>query len=187
METTAVAAPRNRIQLAYDSLATPVGDVLIVCSETALCSVDFHGYDDRMHLLLRKRFGEYELVEANDPLGMTSMLRAYFNGDMHAIDDVVVDTGGTPYQERVWAALRDIPHGQTWSYGQLATHVGGGTIARAVGHANSLNPVAIVVPCHRVIGANTSLTGYGGGLERKQWLLEHERTYAGPPSLFTTR
>jgi len=177
----------TRMRLAYDVLPSPVGDVLILCNERALCSLDYRGYDERMHALLRKRFGECEIVEERDPLGMTSMMRAYFDGNIRAIDDAVVETGGTPYQERVWAALRVIPHGQTWTYGQLAARVGGGTVARAVGHANSLNPVAIVVPCHRVIGADASLTGYAGGLERKQWLLEHERTYAGPPSLFTPR
>lgn len=171
------------MKLAGDVVASPIGDVLVVCTERALCAVDFDGCDARMHAFLRRRFGDYVLERCDDPLGVTSMLRRYFDGDICAIDAAVVDGGGTPYQERVWAALRTIPHGRTRSYGRLAQQVGG-TVARAVGYANSQNPIAIVVPCHRVIGADDSLTGYAGGLHRKRWLLEHERTHAGPPSLF---
>jgi len=101
-------------------------------------------------------------------------LDAYFAGDLTAIDDVPVATNGTPFQRTVWAALRRIPAGTTTSYGALAASIGYPSAMRAVGLANGANPVAIIVPCHRVIGADHSLTGYGGGLPRKRWLLEHE-------------
>ncbi|GAC1416603.1 MAG: methylated-DNA--[protein]-cysteine S-methyltransferase [Candidatus Velthaea sp.] len=163
--------------LAYDALQTPLGSVFLLCDEQALCAVEFDGYAERMHALARKRYGVYELEAVRDPLGMTSVLRAYFAGDVHAIDAVAATAGGTPYQARVWQALRTIPNGETRSYGELAAQLGA-THARAVGHANSLNPVAIVIPCHRVIGANAALTGYAGGLEKKRWLLAHERAHA---------
>jgi O-6-methylguanine DNA methyltransferase len=101
-------------------------------------------------------------------------LEAYFDGDLGAIDTLPVETGGTELQRSVWAALRAIPAGETRSYGALAAQIARPTAARAVGHANGANPVGVVVPCHRVIGADGSLTGYAGGIERKRWLLAHE-------------
>ncbi len=103
-----------------------------------------------------------------------TQLAAYFAGELQAFD-LPLAAGGTAFQQRVWAALKEIPFGQTWSYGQLALHIGAPGASRAVGLANGRNPLSIVVPCHRVIGANGSLTGYGGGLERKRWLLAHEQ------------
>jgi methylated-DNA-[protein]-cysteine S-methyltransferase len=103
-------------------------------------------------------------------------LQAFFSGDISAIAGIPVETGGTTFQRDVWAALRQIPAGETWSYGQLARHIGRPAAVRAVGAANGANPIGVVVPCHRVIGANGSLTGYGGGIDRKEWLLNHERT-----------
>jgi methylated-DNA-[protein]-cysteine S-methyltransferase len=100
-------------------------------------------------------------------------LEAYFNGDLLAFD-LPVRLAGTEFQQRVWSGLQEIPFGVTMSYGELAAKVGNAKACRAVGLANGRNPVAIVVPCHRVIGANGTLTGYGGGLDRKQWLLDHE-------------
>jgi methylated-DNA-[protein]-cysteine S-methyltransferase len=101
-------------------------------------------------------------------------LEAYFDGDLFAIDRIPVETGGTRFQRDVWAALRTIPAGQTLSYSALASRIGRPKAVRAVGLANGANPIGIVIPCHRVIGADASLTGYGGGLDRKRWLLEHE-------------
>jgi O-6-methylguanine DNA methyltransferase len=98
------------------------------------------------------------------------------------LDFVAVKTGGTPFQRMVWSALREIPAGAPTSYGELAKSIGRASAVRAVGLANGANPIGIVVPCHRVIGANGSLTGYGGGLERKQWLLAHEARHALAPS-----
>jgi methylated-DNA-[protein]-cysteine S-methyltransferase len=106
-------------------------------------------------------------------------MKNYFAGDLGAIDKLPVKTAGTPFQRAVWNALREIPRGATESYGQLAERIGRPTAVRAVGLANGSNPIGIVVPCHRVIGANGSLTGYGGGMERKRWLLDHEGAQTG--------
>jgi methylated-DNA-[protein]-cysteine S-methyltransferase len=163
------------IELFADRLDSGLGTVLIISDGTHLCSLDYRGYDHRMDRLLVQRYGEYRLRDKADPGGATSALRKYFAGDLTAIDGLPVRTGGSPFQERVWAELRRIPAGTTITYGEQARRIGESVQAsRAVGHANSLNPVAIVVPCHRVIGANASLTGYAGGLHRKKWLLEHE-------------
>ena len=109
---------------------------------------------------------------------VSAALEAFFAGRLQAIDAVAVHTGGTAFQRRVWAALRAIPAGTTTTYGRLAAALGQPTASRAVGLANGANPVVIVVPCHRVIGADGTLTGYGGGIERKRWLLDHERSWS---------
>jgi methylated-DNA-[protein]-cysteine S-methyltransferase len=127
-----------------------------------------------MTAFLAARYGAYQLHDAEDPGGASTAVRAYLAGDVTALDAVAADPGGTPFQAHVWAELRRIPAGTTITYGELAQRIGQPTASRAVGHANSLNPVAIVVPCHRVIGADATLTGYAGGLDRKRWLLEHE-------------
>ena len=106
-------------------------------------------------------------------------MQAYFAGELDAIENLPVETGGTAFQRQVWAALRQIPRGQTESYGELAARIGRPRAVRAVGLANGANPVGIVVPCHRVIGANGTMTGYGGGVDRKRWLLEHEGARLG--------
>ena len=107
-------------------------------------------------------------------------LAEYFAGRRDGFD-LPLRLHGTAFQQRVWAALREIPCGETWTYGELAARIGSPTAARAVGLANGKNPIGVIVPCHRVVGADGSLTGYGGGLDRKQALLEHEG--AAPPSL----
>lgn len=157
-----------------DRIESPIGTILIISDGRRLIALDYRGYDHRMNGFLAARFGEYELREAADPGGATSALRAYLGGDLRAIETLPCDGGGTPFQESVWAELRRIPAGTTITYGELARRVGQPNASRAVGHANSLNPIAIVVPCHRVIGANATLTGYAGGLDRKRWLLTHE-------------
>ena len=127
-----------------------------------------------MMRLLQRRYGPVHLVEATDPHGFSSQLRAYLAGDYHCLDTIPVSTGGTAFQQEVWNALRAIPPGTTTTYGELAAKLGRPTAYRAVGGTNALNPIAIVLPCHRVVGADAALTGYAGGLERKQWLLRHE-------------
>ena len=102
-------------------------------------------------------------------------LRAYFDGTLTAFD-LPLRTRGTAFQEKCWAALREIPYGATVSYGEQARRIGNPKAARAVGGANHDNPIMIVIPCHRVVGANGALTGFGGGLDMKAWLLRHERT-----------
>jgi methylated-DNA-[protein]-cysteine S-methyltransferase len=113
-------------------------------------------------------------AERRNPGGVTAAFRAYFEGDLAALDPLAVAPSGTDFQRKVWTTLREIPCGSTWSYGQLAARLGNPKAVRAVGLANGANPLGIVLPCHRVIGADGSLTGYGAGIERKRWLLEHE-------------
>ncbi len=161
------------IELLFDSIETPIGTVLLGVHEGKLCVVEFSDYDSRMDRLLAARFGSFTIKNTPDPSGITTQVRAYFSGDLGAIAAIPVETGGTAYQQTVWKALREIPLGTVTSYGALAKKIG--SVARAVGNTNSLNPVGIVVPCHRVIGADGTLTGYAGGLHRKEWLLRHER------------
>ena len=157
-----------------DKFESPVGLITVVSDGTNLRAVDFEDHDARLHRFLGIHYGSYTLHAARDPGGAVSRLKEYFTGDLQVIDDIAVATNGTDFQQQVWAALRSIPAGTTVSYGAIARRIGRPTAYRAVGLANGSNPVAIFVPCHRVIGANQSLTGYGGGLERKRWLLEHE-------------
>jgi methylated-DNA-[protein]-cysteine S-methyltransferase len=162
------------MKLLIDRIKSPLGTISLVSDGVNLCALDFVGYEGRMMGLLDRRYPSLELIETIDPQGFSSQIRAYLSGDYHSLDEIAVNAGGTEFQQLVWQGLRTIPVGTTASYGELATKLGKPTAARAVGMANSLNPVAIVIPCHRVIGAKAKLTGYAGGLDRKQWLLEHE-------------
>jgi methylated-DNA-[protein]-cysteine S-methyltransferase len=153
---------------------SPIGEMLLVTDEAgALRALDFTDYEDRMHTLLRLHYGTYALDDLTPPPAVRDGLASYFAGDPAGIATLTLATGGTPFQRAVWSALREIPFGTT-TYGALAQRLGRPTASRAVGAANGANPIAIVVPCHRVIGANGDLTGYGGGMARKRWLLEHE-------------
>ena len=129
--------------------------------------------------LLALHYGEVALAPGLAPAGVTAALDAYFAGDIAAIDPIPAVTAGTYFQREVWAALRTIGPGETLSYGELARLVGRPKASRAVGAANGANPVALIVPCHRVIGASGALTGYGGGMARKQWLIDRERRHTG--------
>ena len=154
---------------------SPIGTIVLAVRDGTLTALVFaEGWPDRRARLV-KRFGDVDLRGAADPAGVSGRLAAYFAGDLGALDAIAVDSGGTPFQRRVWGALRTIPPGETVSYQTLARRIGAPTAVRAVGAANGDNPVGIVVPCHRVIGADGSLTGYAGGIERKRWLLTHER------------
>jgi methylated-DNA-[protein]-cysteine S-methyltransferase len=155
---------------------TPIGPIHFISDESSLVALDFGDPQDRLFTLLRARFGaDVSVKESGDPLNVASALDAYFEGRFDSLKAISVDGGGTPFQRRVWDALREIPAGETQSYGQLAAGFGKPNGARAVGLANSLNPINLAVPCHRVIGSAGALTGYGGGIERKRWLLGHER------------
>ena len=162
------------MKLRFDTFESPIGQVMLVVENQNLCFVDFEGNEHRMKQLLEKRFGQYELEQVKNPCGYTAKLEAYFAGDLNAVNDIPVSTGGTAFQEKVWLELRQIRAGHTRSYGEMAAKLGQPTASRAVGMTNGLNPVSIVLPCHRVIGASGTLTGYAGGLSRKKWLLEHE-------------
>lgn len=153
----------------------PLGPISIVCDEARVCALAFSDHEATIERDLRMRYGAYRLRPADDPAGAAAALRAYLAGDHAALDAVPVDLGGTPFQRAVWSELRLIPPGTTISYSALARRIGRPSATRAVGLANGANPVAIIVPCHRVIGADGTLTGYGGGLHRKSWLLAHEQ------------
>lgn len=160
--------------LLVDSFPSPIGPVSLASDGRALCALEFERREG-LSRRLRARFGESAAIrEAADPQGFTSRARAYFAGELDALADVPVDGGGSEFQRRVWSALREIPAGETRTYSALAARLGLPRAARAVGLANARNPIAIAVPCHRVIGADGTLTGYAGGLERKRWLLAHE-------------
>ena len=158
-------------------LPTPIGVMLVATdAQGRLRVLDWETHAERMQRLIRRiyRADGVQLVDGDARGVVFDKLRAFFAGDIHAIDDIPVETAGTAFQREVWTALREIPAGETWSYGRLASHIGRPSAVRAVGLANGANPIGVVVPCHRVIGANGSLTGYGGGLDRKEWLLKHE-------------
>jgi methylated-DNA-[protein]-cysteine S-methyltransferase len=165
------------LKLLIDRLETPIGEMLIVADrEGNLRAAGWTNYETGMRRLLRRHYGEdgFVLEPARNPHGFTEALKSYFEGDLTAIDALRVQTAGTPFQCEVWLALRKIPCGTTVSYAHLAKEIGRPAAVRAVGLANGSNPIGVVVPCHRVIGADGSLTGYGGGIERKRWLLDHE-------------
>jgi methylated-DNA-[protein]-cysteine S-methyltransferase len=163
-----------------DTLLTPIGAAQIVCDEDGrLRMFGWHDREERSWPWMRARYGDVQLVEQRDPFGLSTAIAAYMKGAVHAIDALPVAFAGTAFQVKVWEALRAIPAGETLSYNALAKRIGEPKAIRAVGLANGANPIGVVVPCHRVIGSDGSLTGYGGGLERKRWLLTHEAQYAG--------
>ncbi len=151
---------------------TPAGVLCSASRDGVLVACGFADHWDALAARVADRFPDEEWREGES--AASRAVDAYVAGDVRAIDAVAVDTGGTEFQQKVWAALRTIPVGATWSYGDLAAAVGNVGAMRAVGSANGANPVSVVVPCHRVVRADGSLGGYGGGLDRKAWLLAHE-------------
>ncbi len=169
-------SPMPLITFHLERLPTVTGEMLLVTDDQdRLRALDWTDYAARMNRLLRLHYGAgVTLVEGRAPSPARWALETYLGGDLGAIDGLAVETAGTPFQRAVWAGLRSIPAGKTLTYAALAARVGRPAAVRAVGAANGANPVGVVVPCHRVIGADGSLTGYGGGMERKRWLLTHE-------------
>jgi methylated-DNA-[protein]-cysteine S-methyltransferase len=166
------------LPLLIDRILTPIGQLIIAADREGNLRVAFFAEDEEIvRRQLRLHYGErgFTLEPVANPHGLSEAIFRYFSGELNAIDAIPVETGGTPFQREVWCALRQIPCGKTTSYGQLAQRIGRPAAVRAVGLANGANPVAVIVPCHRVIGSNGSLTGYGGGIERKRWLLDHEQ------------
>jgi methylated-DNA-[protein]-cysteine S-methyltransferase len=159
--------------LAFGRLPSPIGMLTVFTHGEALCAVRFAEDGAEVPGELRRRFGG-PFEETPDPAGVLSRFRAYFGGEVDALDAIAVEPAGTPFQQRAWSALRQVRAGTTISYSGLAARMDAPQAVRAVGAANARNPIPLVIPCHRVIGADGSLTGYGGGLERKRWLLEHE-------------
>jgi methylated-DNA-[protein]-cysteine S-methyltransferase len=165
------------VKIEYTVIESPVGPLTIFAGSGLLMGVEFGDnradFESEDEPLRRMRLAAV-IKQHPDPAGAVSALRAYFGGDVQALDSLTVDPMGTPFQLRVWTALRSVPAGRTASYSDIANAIGAPTATRAVGAANGANPIAIVVPCHRIIGSGGSLVGYGGGLERKRWLLQHE-------------
>jgi methylated-DNA-[protein]-cysteine S-methyltransferase len=158
-----------------DRLETPIGIALLVTdSDGMLRALDWADHEPRMKNLLRLQYGEVVLRDARPPRDIRAALAGYFKGDLACLRAIKWRVAGTPFQRKVWTALSKIPSGTTMSYGALAAKLGMPNAMRAVGHANGSNPISVVVPCHRLIGASGSLVKYGGGLERKRWLLAHE-------------
>lgn len=166
-----------------ERIPSPLGQILLVTdSQQCLRALDWLDFEDRMQLLMRRQYRSdtLTLTETAHASPATHAIQAYFEGELDALDTLPCALGGTDFQRDVWTALRDIPHGRTISYLELAQRIGRPTAVRAVGLANGANPISLVIPCHRVIGSNATLTGYGGGLHRKQWLLAHEHALPQP-------
>jgi methylated-DNA-[protein]-cysteine S-methyltransferase len=167
----------EKINLLVDKIDTPIGEFIIVADEEGnLRALDWSSHEVRLQKLLQRYWAGFTLTPIRNPYGFTDAMHAYFSGETQAIDKLPVRFGGTSFQQRVWTALRNISCGTTISYSELACRIDLPKAVRAVGLANGSNPLSIVVPCHRVIGANGSLTGYGGGVERKRWLIAHEQS-----------
>lgn len=165
------------ITLLEDRIDTPLGVLCILCdNQFNLRAVEWEEHQLRMEQLLEIHYGKQGIERVNtvNPDGLSDKFHAYFAGDLDSINHLPTATNGTDFQRQVWQALRDIPCGEVLYYGQLAALLGRPSAARAVGAANGANPISIVVPCHRVIGRDGSMTGYAGGVARKAWLLRHE-------------
>ncbi len=161
------------------TLSTPLGTAILIADENGVLRM--YAWDDPgepWREAFWRRYGGPTLVPEHDPFGHVATLERYFDGEIAALDTISVAFTGTPFQKKVWNALRTIPGGTTLSYGALARCIGEPKAVRAVGLANGRNPIGVVVPCHRVISSDGSLTGYGGGLPRKRWLLEHEARHS---------
>lgn len=162
------------MKLARIDFASPIGDIEAYCSKDAVVGLGFSDRAERERSWLERRFDGLDAEPVKDALGLYMALKRYFDGDIHALEALSADGGGTPFQREIWTALRTIKPGETATYGELAKRLRREGAQRAVGAANGANPISLIVPCHRVIGHANKLTGYGGGLERKHWLLRHE-------------
>ena len=172
-KTATRAAPSEIFTL--DRLHTPIGMTLLVTdADGMLRALDWEDCAARTKELLRRQYGVVTLNNGRAPDTITRALTSYFNGNLDSLKAVKWRVAGTPFQRKVWTALTAIPPGTTSTYGALAAKLGSPNAMRAVGHANGANPISVVVPCHRLVGANGSLIKYGSGLKRKEWLLAHE-------------
>ncbi len=154
---------------------SPIGPLDIFLDGDTLVYLDFAGNRERAQQLLTPRFGPFEIRYSGRSTAIHDDLATYFAEGKSSFDMIALETGGTPFQRRVWQALRKIPLGTTIDYSTLAAQVGNSRAIRAAASSNARNPIAIVIPCHRVIGKDGSLRGYSGGYDRKRWLIQHER------------
>jgi methylated-DNA-[protein]-cysteine S-methyltransferase len=166
------------MRLIVERLATPIGPVLLTHDGKAICNTEFEDSEDRRAQELAHHFPGATFTRAKERSSFADALKRYFKGEVRAIDKLPIADIGTPFQQRAWKELRKIPAGQTRGYGEQAAILGAPNAARAVGRANGQNPNAIIVPCHRLRGADGNLVHYGGGLERKRWLIDHEAEHA---------
>jgi methylated-DNA-[protein]-cysteine S-methyltransferase len=166
------------MHLFVERLRTPIGSLLITHDGTALANIAFADREERRAGELSRDFPDAQINRAPEGTRFAEALTRYFDGDIHAIDKLPVIAFGTDFQRRCWKALRRVPPGTTRSYGEHARAIGRPRAPRAVGAANGFNPISIVVPCHRLVGSDGSLVDYGGGLERKRWLIDHEANHA---------
>jgi O-6-methylguanine DNA methyltransferase len=161
------------MRLSLTTILSPIGELTLAARGPRLCALHFGGPASVRQALARWYPG-VAIEPDPDPAGGVRALTRYFAGDRAALDGLDVELNGTEFQLRVWQQLRSVRPGTTATYADIARAIGAESSVRAVGAANGANPVAVVVPCHRIIGTNGSLTGYGGGLDRKRWLLQHE-------------
>jgi len=172
------------MKLSYHVMSSPVGLLFLVRGEEGLKSLRFMDRKSIKRMISDHAAAFPEAEWQPSLLGLkpaVDQLEAYFCGALSSFD-VPLAPEGTEFQHQVWAALLQVPFGETRTYGQIAKAIGQPKAARAVGLANNQNPLPILVPCHRVVGAKGALTGYGGGLQRKKWLLQHEARFAGMPA-----
>ncbi len=162
-------------ELLVDEFDSPIGTIVSVVSGNRLIHLDFADCQERLLRLLTHRYAAFKQVPTNNPLNIRDCLSAYFDKDWKSFKQIKLLTDGTEFQQTVWAALQKIPCGTSISYAQLATTIGKPKAVRAVANANARNPIAIIIPCHRVIAKSGALAGYAGGVHRKEWLLQHER------------
>src|SRR5271157_3295602 len=162
-----------------DKMSTPLGSAILIADESGVLRMFF--WEEQAEIwrkAFHRRHGVVALLPRRDPFGHIAAITRYFDGEIAALEGISVAFSGTPFQKKVWTALRTIEGGTPLSYGALARRIHEPKAVRAVGVANGSNPIGVVVPCHRVIGSDGTLTGYGGGLPRKRWLLEHEARHS---------
>jgi methylated-DNA-[protein]-cysteine S-methyltransferase len=170
------------LKCTLDHLPSPIGEIVFLTDpDGRLRALDWLEHEHRMRRLLSSQYRAtgIQIIDGCGPTAVRTAIAQYFRGNVAALDEIAVETAGTSFQRTVWRALRRIPAGKTSTYGKLAARIGRPAAVRAVGFANGANPISVVIPCHRLLGSDGSLTGYGGGLERKKWLIEHERVALG--------
>ena len=158
-------------KLLFDKIKSPLDQIIVVFDDNKLCALDYVDHTKRMEKLLKKRYGDYQLIPSNNPNNIQEKLDSYFLGNFDIIKNITISISGTNFQKKVWQALLNIPAGNIKTYKNIAQDIGNIKAVRAVGYANSLNPIAIIIPCHRVIASDGNLRGYAGGLRRKKMVI----------------